>query len=297
VPRQIERVLDRGLSVDPDARFPSMVELLPALARSSRRRWILPATIAAVAAASGAVAVAATTSIGSTDDRLATPRVGVCGDPTARISAAWSPAARARYLGSSGSSLSGAALDAGREVGTVGPDTAARAEIAREHARWLDQYAAAWAETHASVCDNDERDASAQAAAITCLDNALDALRVAAVGEAAIWPRLPELDACVAKRPVVHALPSSIPVTAQAELAFGADATTAVLSTKSADALQFALDGASRPRPLPGVWVALNRLDDGRLLTLTSDLRLELVAAVSLSTLFDGNWPLHERVS
>ncbi len=48
VPRRVHRAVERGLSPDPDARFPSLEDLLPAI--ESRRRWWIGPTVGLAAA-------------------------------------------------------------------------------------------------------------------------------------------------------------------------------------------------------------------------------------------------------
>ncbi len=257
IPRYIERAIDRGLAADPAARAASMQVLLPELARSSRR-WVAPASLAAVAAGAS-VAIA----LSMSGDRAARPHAGVCAGVVA-IEDAWSGDARARYL-----------------------SAASDAAVAREHARWLDAYATAWTAARAAVCEDGARDVTAQTVALACLDQARDALRAASTADSATWPRLPALEACTAGPLEVRAQTPTIPVGAQSELALAPDGKTAALSNKGGDAVVFELDAAYQPRPLPGVWVALGWLDDGRLEALTRDLRLQLVATDGATTELD----------
>src|SRR5262249_53231636 len=83
-PAHVARAVDRALSPDPAARFPSMTALLDALAPPPRRRalWTL-----ALAVPVAAVAIALYSARGG--DR--------CSGSSTRLAAVWSPEARARF--------------------------------------------------------------------------------------------------------------------------------------------------------------------------------------------------------
>jgi serine/threonine protein kinase/Tfp pilus assembly protein PilF len=82
VPSRARRALLRGLSSQPEARFPDMNALLRALSPSSRRRWVLAA---AVVGALSLTALAVTLQ-----------RTSVCADSQERLMGAWDPLRRAQ---------------------------------------------------------------------------------------------------------------------------------------------------------------------------------------------------------
>lgn len=82
VPMAVRRVLERGLSLDPDLRFPEMTVLLAALARAPRRRvprWVWGSAVAAVGVGMGTMAWVAER------DATASP----CSDPAQRWHEVW----------------------------------------------------------------------------------------------------------------------------------------------------------------------------------------------------------------
>ncbi len=85
-PRWIEAVLARGRAAEPADRYPSMGELLRALAHDPTRAWLTRSAVAVVAA----VIVVAFV-VGRS---LRDPDGGVCGGGEASIASAWAPAAR-----------------------------------------------------------------------------------------------------------------------------------------------------------------------------------------------------------
>jgi tetratricopeptide (TPR) repeat protein len=123
VPARIWRVLARGLSREPDARFPSMVELLDALetdpAARWRRRFALGAALA-VALALGATAVSALGGQSQT-----------CEAAPDELSPAWSAARRAAV----GSAMRAVGADPDRIVAAV------------------DAYAASWTAARRDACE------------------------------------------------------------------------------------------------------------------------------------------------
>ena len=128
VTRALRRVLARGLSADPAARFPSLAPILDALraAERRRRRWIAAGVIAAVAIAGTTVAVT----------RLAAPADARCTGGDAIVGATWNAGARAQL---------------GRAFAATGlpyaPDAALQVGAA------LDRYARDWAGTHRRACE------------------------------------------------------------------------------------------------------------------------------------------------
>jgi hypothetical protein len=165
VPGRIERALRRGLSVKPEARFPTMDHLLVALRPPDYRPVVMGAVGAAVA--SGLVAFAATR---STPRPAMAPSSTACdraGDPVAAL---WTGEARATYL--------------------AGPGDAA---LATEDAGWFDEFAARWTSTARAVCKREVREARSAA----CLDDALGALgRALTRRDREMWPELPDPRAC-----------------------------------------------------------------------------------------------------
>jgi eukaryotic-like serine/threonine-protein kinase len=126
VPRWFRRALDRGLSVAPDDRFPSMEELLRALGRDPGarvRRW---SAIAAVGV-TGALVVGYGLS-----ERQPAVR---CGDGQAAIEQAWNQDASARVRASFAATGVPYAEDAWRSVGSI-----------------LDDHAQAWRAGHLDAC-------------------------------------------------------------------------------------------------------------------------------------------------
>jgi len=156
--RRIARILERGSAQTPAARYPSMEELLTALARDparTRRR-----VLAGVATAT-CIALAAYT-WGRQPRNAARP----CDDGADQLAAAWSPAARA------------AALD---RLATLGPDGSS---LRRLLVGALDTYDRGWKHGYRDACV-DGRSGTESGALIDrrtqCLRRGSDAL--AAVGE------------------------------------------------------------------------------------------------------------------
>jgi predicted Ser/Thr protein kinase/tetratricopeptide (TPR) repeat protein len=84
VPKRVRRALERGLAVDPDARWPSIDALLVELAGDrARRRWTI-----ALAAAGVAVVLAAAWGVA----RLTSATVSRCRSADDRLAEAWTPA-------------------------------------------------------------------------------------------------------------------------------------------------------------------------------------------------------------
>jgi tetratricopeptide (TPR) repeat protein len=188
VPAHLRRPLLRGLSVDREARYPTMEALLADLGRDPWRPWRRAAAALGVAAALGAVGLAV-------HDRVASPR---CEGGARALAGVWDDARRAgleqRFAGMS-RAYAGAALGA----------TLAG----------LDDYAAAWRAARREVCLGAAPDAPARDA---CLDdrlrelgalvNALDAVRPEELDKAAPAARgLTRLETCANARAVGVAEP------------------------------------------------------------------------------------------
>ncbi|HVE86314.1 MAG TPA: serine/threonine-protein kinase, partial [Myxococcales bacterium] len=155
-PAWVGRVIARGLSPDPQRRFPSMDALLEALAAdrvAARRRWTV-----AVGLASAAAAVALTLAVSS--------RMALCRGQEAKLEGAWDAATRAqveRRFAASGAPYAGASFE---KAGAA-----------------LDAYAAGWAAMREDACaatrirgDQAEADLGLRMA---CLDQRLEELRAA----------------------------------------------------------------------------------------------------------------------
>jgi len=155
LPPRVRRALLRGLSADPEHRFPGMEGLLAALQlhpRRWRKRWLFLGGVAALAAAlvgaRGALQWRADACAASSDPEL---------------QAAWNQAAREK--------VRGALVGAG---GAYGNDTW------REVERGLDAYAARWREGKASSCRAtvyDQQSDHQQAVRFACLERRLRQLR------------------------------------------------------------------------------------------------------------------------
>jgi tetratricopeptide (TPR) repeat protein len=126
VPSHVREVLTRGLSIDPERRFPSMAALLDALERdpAARRRRIAAIVVGAVAI--GAVALLA---------RNARQRSQLCTGADAALAGVWDDAQRARIQGAFAASGTPFADDAWRNV----------------HAS-LDAYTARWVAARTDAC-------------------------------------------------------------------------------------------------------------------------------------------------
>jgi tetratricopeptide (TPR) repeat protein len=149
VPAWVRRVLLRGLSVDPAARWPSMDALLAELGRDParrRRRWL--ATAGLVAAAAALVAGA---------QQWGARGVRVCSGSAQRLAGAWD--------GTQKLALQAAFAKSGKPY-------AAKAAEATTHG--LDDYAAAWVAMHGDTCEatriRGEQAESVMALRMACLD-------------------------------------------------------------------------------------------------------------------------------
>jgi eukaryotic-like serine/threonine-protein kinase len=126
VPLKIRRALERGLSVSPEHRFPSMDALVAELARQPRRRRPLFAAIAAAFALAGGAALG--WYIMAPDSRL-------CRGSEKRLQGIWDAKRRAlvdKALRGSGVPYAGAAV--------------------QQVNRHLDAYAAGWVDMHTEAC-------------------------------------------------------------------------------------------------------------------------------------------------
>jgi tetratricopeptide (TPR) repeat protein/predicted Ser/Thr protein kinase len=129
VPVAIRRVLEHGLSLDPDSRYDDMGTLLAALDRAPRRRlprWAFGA--GAVAATLGVASVAWV----STSEADQTP----CADPTERWDAVWD--------GTTRSTVENAFVGSGAKFATAAWDTTSQT---------LDRYTEAWSLAHVDACE------------------------------------------------------------------------------------------------------------------------------------------------
>ncbi len=129
VPVAVRRVLERGLSLDPDARYPDMTTLLAALLRAPRRR--LPIWLMGGAVVAGTLGVASAAWM-SEPDLEASP----CVNPIERWDGVWDDGVRQQvedaFVGS-GAKFASAAW------GTV--------------SQTLDRYTDAWALAHLDACE------------------------------------------------------------------------------------------------------------------------------------------------
>lgn len=124
VPVRVRRAILRGLSVEPEDRFPSMEELLSQL--TERRRW--PWALSALALATG---------LGLGALAKPEPPPEACASPEAGLGEAWGPAARQGLA---------AAIERTRH-----PHAAALLEHAT---RAFDRYADAWKDAYSHACES-----------------------------------------------------------------------------------------------------------------------------------------------
>jgi tetratricopeptide (TPR) repeat protein len=162
VPPWIQAAIDRGLSRDPDARFPSMRELLAALGAdpaAARRRRL---RVGLAAAATVALAAAGLAGVRGLDDR---PRL--CRSAPAELAAAWGPAARA--------AVERAFLASGKPYA---------AEVLATVTARLDAYGAGWSSMRTEACEATHHRGTQSATLLDlrmrCLDGRLAALDAAA---------------------------------------------------------------------------------------------------------------------
>jgi tetratricopeptide (TPR) repeat protein len=162
VPAWLRRVIVRGLSVDPDARWPSMQALVAALNREPTRRW----RRLALAGAVGMVALSVVTlARGSRGD------AAVCRGGPPRIAGAWEPPARAGVARARHDAARSAILSSGA---TAAPDIWDRLEVL------LDRYAVRWLEMYDDACRathfRHEQTAAVLDLRMACLDERRTAL-------------------------------------------------------------------------------------------------------------------------
>ena len=191
VPSAYERLLRRGLAVDPDRRYRSMTQLLDALEQVRRRRptWQILGSAALVLGGMGVVSVAWPTQ--ESDES--------CGTAVDKMDEVWSPSRSA-------------------EFGSTSAQTARLAEV-------LDEYAQSWRQAHTESCSAAAAvDAQTFAARTRCLDERLAAFDelVSMVREpdAPHWARA--VDAAVGLPPASACLdmdrePAAAPVTQAGE--------------------------------------------------------------------------------
>jgi tetratricopeptide (TPR) repeat protein len=170
VPARVRAALRRGLSVEPDERFPTMDALLAEIAPRARTHLVL-AGIAVLALAAGGVAFALTR-----DAKL-------CTGADAELAKVWNPA-RARAL---------EAQLAVRDP-TLGPIRAHSLDV------MLERYANAWIATHRDACEDtrvrgDQTDAAMERR-MTCLRQRRDEL-AAALDVIATDKQLPDVAAVI----------------------------------------------------------------------------------------------------
>ncbi len=187
VPARVRRLVLRGLSADPAQRFPSMAELLTALAPRARRRWRLVGASVAVALLAGAVG----------GDQLR--RGALCRGASQKLSAVWNPARRE------------AITQAFRAVGKPYGEAALQASLSG-----LDALSAAWVQQRTEVCEathlRGEQSAELLDLRISCLDRQLGEL-------GAVVEVLSEVDAATLEdAPDAVLGPSALKECADAEL-------------------------------------------------------------------------------
>jgi tetratricopeptide (TPR) repeat protein len=131
VPARVVRALERGLSEDPQARWPSLEALLDELAPASRRGWIYAAFAAAVLATTAIVVIATRPAAPSlVDARKAGER---------KIAEAWGPPQRERLR---------AGFIASKEPTAAERATAVAGVFDSYRSDWLAQREDAWIATH-----------------------------------------------------------------------------------------------------------------------------------------------------
>ncbi|WP_426755072.1 protein kinase domain-containing protein [Myxococcus sp. Y35] len=126
VPAWVRRAVMRGLSLEPEARFPSMGALLEALSQEQQR---------ARARRAGGVAVATAALVGVVGGALWW-QSNVCAGAEGLLADSWGPEARQR--------LSAAFVATGSPLG---------ADMAGRVGQALDAYASAWARQHTEACE------------------------------------------------------------------------------------------------------------------------------------------------
>jgi len=160
VPSWIFAVIERGLSADPEARYPSMRALLDALSRdpvaAKRRRWRAVGIAAAFGAAAVTAAAALFLGAGGHGAR--------CDGARAQVSEVWSPS-----------------IAASVEQAFRATDKEYAGEAYERVAKVLDQYADAWVSMRTDTCEathvRGEQNEQVLDLRMTCLDRRLSALR------------------------------------------------------------------------------------------------------------------------
>jgi tetratricopeptide (TPR) repeat protein len=149
-PRWLQRALERGLSIDPNARWPSMDALLAELQRNrSRRRWVAGLT-AGAALSCGSIA-----GFVVLEDRR---ERAACVQASQAIHTAWNE------------EIASASQD------TLGPDASAAQGPFTRLAGGLDAYAEAWTTARHDVClatHEGDHDDALHGSAAACLDEGL----------------------------------------------------------------------------------------------------------------------------
>ncbi|MEX1366078.1 MAG: serine/threonine-protein kinase, partial [Nannocystaceae bacterium] len=126
VPTWLDRVVARGLEVEPDRRYPSMDALLDDLERrrAVRKRWLVGATFVG-----GLIAAAM---LGPGREQPVDP----CAGGEAKIAAVWSPSRQARV-----------------EAAFLATELPYASDSARRVEETVDEYGRAWVTAHGSACE------------------------------------------------------------------------------------------------------------------------------------------------
>jgi eukaryotic-like serine/threonine-protein kinase len=181
VPTWLRKIIERGLAADPAQRWPSMHELLEALADDPRRRRIFVVGISSVLA----LVIGALALRGVLLERARARVIQACADEGASIEAQWNDARVAEL-----------------EAGFLASDQPFAADSwSRTHAQLAD-YAAQWSHQRSSICRAATLDQTRTLASLTharaCLDDAraafdatIDVLGSADAGLVAHAARLP----------------------------------------------------------------------------------------------------------
>jgi tetratricopeptide (TPR) repeat protein len=156
VPAWIRKILLRGLAVKPADRFPTMVEMLAALAHdpATRRRRIASATVALAAVAAIVVGT----------HRLSAGQRALCAGATARAAVAWSPERRQAV-----------------EVAFAATGHKRAAQVFASTAALVDQYVGRWTRMYGEACEatqiRGEQSADVLDLRMECLGERLSNLR------------------------------------------------------------------------------------------------------------------------
>jgi tetratricopeptide (TPR) repeat protein len=197
VPAHVRKVLVRGLAIDPEQRFPSMLALVRALDSAPRRRR----TIIAVASAAGLAALIASVAVARSTVATAEP----CRDGERKLAGVWDAARKAEVK---------------RAFLATGAPFAPDAWKGFERA--LDHYATSWTAMHRSTCEatrvHGDQTEHVLELRMWCLDDRLreartltDSLRDAtqkSVSRAiTAADRLPPVDVCADTQALAQKLP------------------------------------------------------------------------------------------